>query len=72
MTAATLRQIAAAEAIEKKPIHIMPSSIAGSIEFLGVVSVETGDKRGVVSLVPDGTRSTGTRVFVLPRIGFGV
>jgi hypothetical protein len=34
MTAATLRQTAAAEAIEKKPIHIMPSSsIAGSIEF---------------------------------------
>ncbi len=29
MTAATLRQTAAAEAIEKKAIHIMPSSIAG-------------------------------------------
>jgi hypothetical protein len=33
MTAATLRQTAAAEAIEKKAIHMVPSSIAGSIEF---------------------------------------
>jgi len=33
MIAATLRQTAAAEAIEKKAIHIMPSSIADSVEF---------------------------------------
>jgi hypothetical protein len=33
MTAPTLRQTAAAEAIEKKAIHMVPSSIAGSIEF---------------------------------------
>ena len=33
MTAATLKQTAAAEAIEKKAIHMVPSSIAGSAEF---------------------------------------
>jgi len=38
MIAATLRQTAAAEAIEKKAIHIMPSSIAGSVEFHRVPS----------------------------------
>src|SRR5437016_3171378 len=33
MTAATLKQTAAAEAIEKQAIHMMPSPIAGSTKF---------------------------------------